>query len=69
MTMNMLGKKPGTGGSAGHEYLLKTTANHHVFKNLHNITTLLISRSSLLELPGRVKNNWAFILRNSDPYF
>ncbi len=60
MTMNMLGKKPGTGGSAGHEYLLKTTAKHHVFNDLHNITTLLIPRSSLPELPERVKKQLGF---------
>ena len=60
MTMNMLGKKPGTGGSSGHEYLLKTALKHHVFKDFHNITTLLIPRSSLPELPQEVKKQLGF---------
>jgi tryptophan 2,3-dioxygenase len=60
MTMNLLGKKPGTGGSSGHDYLLKTAASHHVFKDFHNITTLLIPRSSLPELPKEVKKQLGF---------
>jgi len=60
MTMNLLGKKPGTGGSSGHDYLLKTAASHHVFKDLHNITTLLIPRSSLPELPKEIKKQLGF---------
>ena len=60
MTMNMLGKKPGTGGSSGHEYLLQTASKHHVFKDFHNITTLLIPRSSLPELPPQVKRSLGF---------
>ena len=60
MTMNMLGKKPGTGGSSGHEYLLKTAARHHVFNDLHNITTFLIPRSSLPALPKEIKKQLGF---------
>lgn len=60
MTMNLLGKKPGTGGSSGHDYLLKTAASHHVFKDLHNITTLLIPRSSLPALPEKIKKQLGF---------
>jgi tryptophan 2,3-dioxygenase len=60
MTMNLLGKKPGTGGSSGHDYLMKTAASHHVFKDLHNITTLLIPRSSLPKLPKEIKKQLGF---------
>jgi len=60
MTMNLLGKKPGTGGSSGHDYLLKTASSHHVFKDFHNITTLLIPRSSLPELPTQIKKQLGF---------
>lgn len=60
MTMNLLGKKPGTGGSSGHDYLLKTASSHHVFKDFHNITTLLIPRSSLPDLPKEVKKQLGF---------
>jgi tryptophan 2,3-dioxygenase len=60
MTMNMLGKKPGTGGSSGYDYLLKTASKHHVFKDFHNITTFLIPRSSLPALPPEVKKQLGF---------
>jgi tryptophan 2,3-dioxygenase len=51
MVMKMLGKKVGTGGSSGHEYLATTAAKHHIFSDLHNVSTLLIPRSELPELP------------------
>ena len=60
MTMNLLGKKPGTGGSTGHDYLMKTASSHHVFKDFHNITTLLIPRSSLPELPKEIRKQLGF---------
>ena len=60
MTMNLLGKKPGTGGSSGHDYLLQTAVKHHVFKDFHNITTLLIPRSSLPPLPEEIKRELGF---------
>ncbi len=60
MVMRMLGKKVGTGGSSGHEYLHKTAVQHHVFKDLHNISTLLIPRSELPELPKEMKTQLAF---------
>jgi len=52
MVLRMLGKKIGTGGSSGHEYLLETALKHHIFYDLHNISTLLIPRSDLPPLPG-----------------
>lgn len=60
MVMRMLGKKVGTGGSSGHEYLHKTAVQHHVFTDLHNISTLLIPRSELPELPKEMKEQLGF---------
>jgi tryptophan 2,3-dioxygenase len=60
MVMRMLGKKVGTGGSSGHEYLAKTAAKHHIFSDLHNVSTLLIPRSSVPELPEALKKNLSF---------
>lgn len=51
MVLRMLGKKIGTGGSSGHEYLLQTAFKHQIFTDLHNISTLLIPRSELPKLP------------------
>jgi tryptophan 2,3-dioxygenase len=60
MVMRMLGRKIGTGGSSGHDYLKKTAEEHHIFKDLHNISTLLIPRSELAELPKEVKKELGF---------
>jgi tryptophan 2,3-dioxygenase len=66
MTMGMLGKKPGTGGSSGHDYLRTTANNHHVFKDFHNITTLLIPRTARPELPKYIKKELGFYHTHKD---
>ncbi len=66
MTMGMLGKKPGTGGSSGHDYLRSTADSHHVFKDFHNITTLLIPRTARPELPKYIKKELGFYYTHKD---
>ena len=51
MVMRMIGNKVGTGGSSGHDYLTKTAEKHKIFRDLHNISSLLIPRSELPNLP------------------
>jgi len=60
MVMRMIGNKIGTGGSSGHGYLKKTAETHHIFKDLHGISTLLIPRSELPELPNDLKEQLDF---------
>jgi len=60
MVMRMLGKKIGTGGSSGHEYLATTAAKHHIFADFHNVSTLLIPRSELPHLPDQFRRNLGF---------
>lgn len=60
MVLRMLGQKIGTGGSSGHEYLLKTATKHQVFLDFHNISTLLIPRSELPTLPDTIKKQLGF---------
>ncbi len=60
MVMRMLGKKVGTGGSSGHEYLATTAAKHHIFADFHNVSTLLIPRSELPRLPDNLKKKLGF---------
>jgi len=60
MVMRMIGKKVGTGGSSGHKYLHKTAKNHHIFADLHNVSTLMIPRSELPELPAELKQKLGF---------
>ena len=56
----MLGKKIGTGGSAGQEYLKRTVDRHKLFADLANISTLMISRSYLPDLPKNIKDKLGF---------
>jgi len=60
MVQRMLGNKIGTGGSSGYAYLSKTAVKHPIFKDLHNISTLLIPRSELPELPAEIKKQLGF---------
>jgi len=55
MVLRMLGRKTGTGGSSGHEYLMETARKHQIFLDFHHISTLLIPRSELPELPPSLK--------------
>jgi tryptophan 2,3-dioxygenase len=64
MVLRMLGRKIGTGGSSGHDYLKETALKHHIFKDLHNISTLLIPRSELPVLPVNIKKALGFVFTN-----
>ncbi|MGX5174078.1 tryptophan 2,3-dioxygenase family protein [Aliikangiella sp. IMCC44653] len=57
MVHRMIGAKIGTGGSSGHDYLRQTTQNNRFFKDLFNISTFLIPRSSLPELPDNIRES------------
>lgn len=63
MVIRMLGRKMGTGGSAGYDYLKETTDHHHIFRDLLNISTLLIPRSELPELPESLKDKLSFTFK------
>jgi tryptophan 2,3-dioxygenase len=60
MVLKMLGRKMGTGGSSGHEYLQKTVAQHSIFSDLYLLKTLLIPRSHLPQLPEGLKKSLGF---------
>ncbi|MCF8373935.1 MAG: tryptophan 2,3-dioxygenase [Bacteroidales bacterium] len=60
MVLGMIGKKIGTGGSSGHDYLAKTAQKHQIFGDLLNISTLLIPRSNLIPMPDKIKNELGF---------
>ncbi|HXS35129.1 MAG TPA: tryptophan 2,3-dioxygenase family protein [Flavipsychrobacter sp.] len=46
-----IGKRVGTGGSSGADYLSKAASSHYVFKELAELTSFLIPRSMLPKLP------------------
>jgi tryptophan 2,3-dioxygenase len=60
MAQRMLGTKIGTGGSSGHAYLKKAADNNRVFVDLFNLSTYLIPRSKLPQIPSAVKKQLNF---------
>lgn len=60
MVLRMLGRKIGTGGSSGHDYLMQTALKHQIFVDFHNISTFLIPRSELPKLPDDIKRELGF---------
>ena len=55
MVQRMIGRKVGTGGSSGHEYLRVTAEKHRVFGDLFALSTFLIPRSRLPALPADIR--------------
>lgn len=55
MVLRMIGNKVGTGGSSGHGYLEKTATKHQIYQDFHSISTVLIPRSDLPDLPHGVR--------------
>ena len=47
-------RKIGTGGSAGYDYLKATAEKHKIFSDLFDLSTFLIPRSKLPDLPAEI---------------
>jgi tryptophan 2,3-dioxygenase len=60
MVRRMIGVKIGTGGSSGHDYLRQTTEQHQIFGDLFGLSSYLIPRSMLPELPAELKARMGF---------
>lgn len=60
MAHRMLGAKMGTGGSVGHKYLAAAADKHKIFSDLFNLSTFLVPKSSLPELPQGIKSKLGF---------
>lgn len=60
MVERMLGRKIGTGGSSGHDYLRKTAEQNRVFRDLFNLSTFLIPRSELPALSSTARKELGF---------
>jgi len=60
MVHRMIGNKIGTGGSTGYHYLRATIEKYKVFGDLFDMSTFLIPRSALPELPEEVRKNLGF---------
>ncbi len=62
MVTRMIGEKIGTGGTSGHEYLRRTTDTYRVFRDLFELSTFFIPRSSLPKLPPEMEATMGFRL-------
>ncbi len=60
MVLRMIGRKIGTGGSSGHDYLRQTADQHRVFTDLFSLSTFFIPRSALPGLPPNVSAAMGF---------
>ena len=60
MSKTLIGRKIGTGGSAGSSYLKKTMEKHSVFDDITNLSTYLIPRSSMPKLPLKIKHDLGY---------
>jgi tryptophan 2,3-dioxygenase len=60
MTTRMIGRRVGTGGSAGAAYLTRSAEKARVFGDLFGLATFLIPRSALPNLPPEVARSMDF---------
>lgn len=60
MVSRMLGRKVGTGGSSGYDYLRMTADKHRAYNDLFAIATFLIPRSALPALPEDVRKSMRY---------
>lgn len=61
MAHRMLGKKIGTGGSSGHDYLKEATEKHKIFTDFFNLTTFLVPRSKIPHLPKELEQRMGYL--------
>ncbi len=60
MTLRMIGRRIGTGGSAGAKYLERSAERSRVFGDLFNLATFLVPRSTRPELPAEITESMKF---------
>ncbi len=60
MAHRMLGKKIGTGGSSGYEYLKSAADKHKIFTDFFNLTTFLLPRSTVPHLPKDLSSKMGY---------
>lgn len=60
MAHRMLGRKIGTGGTSGHEYLRAATEKHKIYGDFFNLATFLIPRRQIPALPAEIRERMSF---------
>ena len=60
MVQRTIGKRVGTGGSTGAGYLKSAADSHAIFKEIAELTSFLLPRHEVPELPKKVKDNLSY---------
>jgi len=60
MVHRMIGTRIGTGGSSGKDYLKAAADKHYIFKEIAQLTSFLIERRKLPQLPKAVERKLGF---------
>lgn len=61
MVHRMIGTRIGTGGSSGKDYLKSAADKHYIFKEIAQLTSFLIERRKLPQLPKEIERNLGFV--------
>lgn len=64
MVHRMIGTRIGTGGSSGKDYLKSAADKHYIFKEIAQLTSFLIERRKLPELPQQIGQQLGFAAVN-----
>lgn len=60
MVQRTIGKRVGTGGSSGAEYLRNAADSHYIFRELSELTSFLLPRNLLPKLPYKLVSDLGF---------
>jgi tryptophan 2,3-dioxygenase len=60
MVQRTIGKRVGTGGSSGAHYLKKAADSHYIFREFSELTSFLLARRDIPQLPDILKNELSF---------
>ncbi|MFN2438902.1 MAG: tryptophan 2,3-dioxygenase [Chitinophagaceae bacterium] len=60
MVHRMIGTRIGTGGSSGKDYLKAAADKHYIFKEIAQLTSFLIERRKLPQLPKEIEEKLGF---------
>ncbi|HEY1114751.1 MAG TPA: tryptophan 2,3-dioxygenase family protein [Chitinophagaceae bacterium] len=60
MVHRMIGTRIGTGGSSGKDYLKSAADKHYIFKEIAQLTSFLIERRRLPQLPATIERQLGF---------
>ncbi|MBA2329752.1 MAG: tryptophan 2,3-dioxygenase [Flavisolibacter sp.] len=62
MVHRMIGTRIGTGGSSGKDYLKAAADKHYIFKEIAQLTSFLIERNKLPQLPKNIEKKLGFVV-------